>query len=72
MTSKTIKLTDRSGLTASFYASTSSGRSWSVSRISYGFFSNSYAHVGSAGSLDDAVSVAKASWGRSVIRVSIS
>lgn len=73
MTTKTIKLTSRCGAAASFRASSSNNRSWSVSRITYGlFFGNSYTHVGNAGSLEDAVNVAKAAWSRTASKVSIS
>lgn len=71
MTSKTIRLEDRQGRSASYRASTSGGRRWSVSRIAYGLFGNSYNHVGNAWSLDDAVTVAKAAWGYEVSKVSI-
>jgi hypothetical protein len=72
MTAKIIKLTARCGSTAHFRASTSKGCSWSVSRISYGIFTNGYDHVGDAGNLDDAVNVAKASWDLTASKVSIS
>lgn len=71
MTSKNIHLQDRQGRSASYRASTSGGRQWAVSRIDHGFFGNSYVHVGNAGSLDDAVTVAKAAWGYHASKVSI-
>jgi hypothetical protein len=72
MTTKFIKLTSRCGATASFRASTSSGRRWGVSRVTYGLiFGSSYTHIGDAGSLDDAVSVAKAAWERTATKITI-
>lgn len=71
MTTKTIRLDSRCGASACFRASTSCGRRWSVSRISFGFLSNSYTHVGNAGSLDDSVAVAKATWNRTASKVTI-